>query len=99
MGLLIGALVVVAAAGSTTITAVTVIDHVVIASRDGVALKGTYLRLVSVLTKASSPSTDFGTLELRPLAAHVPPRRAVLTETRATGDRRSVAQLSTRSVD
>jgi dienelactone hydrolase len=42
MGRLIGALVLVAAAGSTTIAAVTVIDHVVITSRDGVALKGTY---------------------------------------------------------
>ena len=39
---LIGALVLVAAARSATIAAVTVIDHVVITSRDGVALKGTY---------------------------------------------------------
>lgn len=42
MGPLIGAWVLAAAARSPTVAAVTVIDHVVITSRDGMPLKGTY---------------------------------------------------------
>ena len=42
MGSAIGALIFVAALGSTAIADVAVVDHVLITSRDGVALKGTY---------------------------------------------------------